>query len=98
MNLEDRDLKEKRERRKSMQQRPLDLQSLPSISTFAGELLDSLKEPGLLNDDGRDDTEKREAVIRWRETSGIPLDTGAAQRMKPSSISRMGFLFVPFAL
>jgi hypothetical protein len=98
MNLEDRDLKEKRERRKSMQQRPLDLQSLPSISTFTGELLDSLKEPGLLNDDGRDDTEKREAVIRWRETSGVPSDTGAAQRMKPSSISRMEFLFVPFAL
>ncbi|KAF8214196.1 hypothetical protein K438DRAFT_1750259 [Mycena galopus ATCC 62051] len=78
MNLDDRDRKEKRERRKSAQAlKPGPFPSLPSLSTFTGELLDSL--PGLLADDGSDhegeDSEKREAVSRWRETSGVPAAT-----------------------
>ncbi|KAJ6560276.1 hypothetical protein B0H19DRAFT_1147081 [Mycena capillaripes] len=77
MNLEDRDRKEKRDRRRSAQARPADLQSLPSISTITGELLESLKAPGLLDDDEGDDAEKREAIIRWRETSGVPTDKDA---------------------
>ncbi|KAJ6460740.1 hypothetical protein C8R47DRAFT_1160429 [Mycena vitilis] len=75
MNLEERDRKEKRDRRRSVaQQRPADLQSLPSMSTTTGELLESLKAPGLLADDhdGESESEKRDAVMRWRETSGVP--------------------------
>ncbi|KAJ7368966.1 hypothetical protein DFH08DRAFT_832768 [Mycena albidolilacea] len=86
MNLEDRDRKEKRERRKSaQQQRPKSFPSLPSISTFTGELLDSLMVPGVLDDDesdhGGDDSKKREAVIRWREKSGVPSGTGTSQKL-----------------
>ncbi|KAK7062276.1 hypothetical protein R3P38DRAFT_2834394 [Favolaschia claudopus] len=91
MNLEDRDLKEKRERRKSAAaalRRPNSLDSLPSISTFTGEILDRLAQPGILDpceskkggDD--DDGEKREAVVRWRETSGVP--TGAKKASSPA--------------
>ncbi|KAJ6515299.1 hypothetical protein C8R45DRAFT_956007 [Mycena sanguinolenta] len=83
MNLEDRDRKEKRERRKSAQRPNPPFPSLPSISTVTGEILDSLLVPGLLDDDGSDhggdDGEKREAVIRWRESSGVPLGTGTSQ-------------------
>ncbi|KAJ7094419.1 hypothetical protein C8R44DRAFT_814455 [Mycena epipterygia] len=82
MELADRDQKDKRERRRSVQPRPL--QSLPSISTITGELLDSLKAPGLLDDDGSeyggDDAEKREVVIRWRQ------DTGKGDRRVDASV------------
>ncbi|KAJ7102674.1 hypothetical protein C8R43DRAFT_232486 [Mycena crocata] len=80
LDFVDRDRKEKRARRQS--ERPRTLQSLPSISTVTGELLDSLKAPGLLDDDGSeyggDDAEKRDVVIRWRETSSIPPTKGAS--------------------
>ncbi|KAJ7265438.1 hypothetical protein B0H12DRAFT_198652 [Mycena haematopus] len=94
MNLEDRDRKEKLERRKSAQ-RPSPFPSLPSISTFTGELLESLMVPGLLDhiedgsDHGGDDGEKREAVIRWRETSGVPTGPGTSRRLQRQQKSRL---------
>ncbi|KAJ7893434.1 hypothetical protein B0H14DRAFT_2684918, partial [Mycena olivaceomarginata] len=64
---------------------PKSFPSLPSISTFTGELLDSLMVPGVLDDDesdhGGDDSKKREAVIRWREKSGVPSGTGTSQQL-----------------
>ncbi|KAJ6536712.1 hypothetical protein DFH09DRAFT_1178572 [Mycena vulgaris] len=86
MDLVERDRKDKRDRRQSVRPRPL--QSLPSISTVTGELLESLKAPGLLDDDdsdyGGDDAEKRDVVIRWREVSSLPAGKDAAQRLDSS--------------
>ncbi|KAJ7098636.1 hypothetical protein B0H15DRAFT_928096 [Mycena belliarum] len=85
LRLAERDRMDKRERRRSAQvQRPM--QSLASISTFTGEILESLKAPGVLDDDGSelgDDPEKRDIVIRWRETSGLPASKAASQRSSP---------------
>ncbi|KAJ7462039.1 hypothetical protein FB451DRAFT_1267566 [Mycena latifolia] len=83
LKLAERDRNDKRERRQSSAQ-PGPLQSLPSISTVTGELLESLKAPGLLDDDGSefgDDPEKRDIVIRWREVSGMPECKDAGQRI-----------------
>ncbi|KAJ7682090.1 hypothetical protein DFH06DRAFT_1160191 [Mycena polygramma] len=88
MNLEERDRKEKRDRRRSVaQQRPADLQSLPSMSTTTGELLESLKAPGLLADDhdGESESEKRDAVMRWRETSGVPRARASVVPLPPTT-------------
>ncbi|KAJ7130990.1 hypothetical protein C8R46DRAFT_661349 [Mycena filopes] len=80
MNLDsNRDQQEKRERRlaaRAQVQVPPMMQSLPSISTITGELLESL--PGLMNnlDDSdcefAEDSERRDAVLRWREKSDLP--------------------------
>ncbi|KAJ7688679.1 hypothetical protein B0H17DRAFT_1180483 [Mycena rosella] len=80
LDLAERDRKDKRARHQSAQ--PRLLPSLPSISTATGELLESLKAPGLLDDDGseyggEDDYGKREIIIRWREVSSIPGNQGA---------------------
>ncbi|KAJ7506585.1 hypothetical protein B0H11DRAFT_1971881 [Mycena galericulata] len=86
MSLEERDRKEKRERRKSAAQ-PRPVQSLPSISTVTEELLESLKAPGLFDDNdsdyGGESAEKREVVIRWREVSGVPSSKVAGVRADP---------------
>ncbi|KAJ7771037.1 hypothetical protein DFH07DRAFT_804577 [Mycena maculata] len=90
--LEDRDRKEKRERRRSAAaMKPIPIRSLPSVSTVTDEILESLKAPGLLDDDsdcGGDDVEKRQVVIRWREDSGVPTRRkSAGGRMDPVSSS-----------
>ncbi|KAJ7739854.1 hypothetical protein B0H16DRAFT_1694408 [Mycena metata] len=89
LQLEERDQQEKRERRQAARAQPKPtMQSLPSISTITGELLEGLKKPGLLVDDGSDyeadDTERRDAVMRWREKSDAP-KTGASKPKKPST-------------
>ncbi|KAJ7248449.1 hypothetical protein C8J57DRAFT_1475571 [Mycena rebaudengoi] len=86
--LAERDRQEKRARRVSQPQARPRIQSLPSISTITGELLDGLKEMGLGREDGQDDGgAKREAVMRWREGSDTP---GAGQRgVKPGALPRM---------
>ncbi|KAJ7167726.1 hypothetical protein C8R46DRAFT_1093954 [Mycena filopes] len=88
MNLDsNRDQQEKRERRlaaRAQVQVPPMMQSLPSISTITGELLESL--PGLMNnlDDSdcefAEDSERRDAVLRWREKSDLP------KAIPPSSV------------
>ncbi|KAJ7044889.1 hypothetical protein C8F04DRAFT_1069910 [Mycena alexandri] len=86
LQLEERDRQEKRERHQAARAQPKPtMQSLPSISTITGELLESLKKPGLLVDDGSDYTERREAVTRWREKGDAPTATGTSKPKQPSN-------------